>query len=314
MTSRIQVSFIIIAYNEEKSIGNCLASILSQNDLKCFEIIVVNDGSTDSTAKVVESFAHKNKNIKLITLSPNQGRGAARDTGVKNATGEFIAFIDADIILPSNWLSVCLEEIVNYDAVGGIAVPDGDVNYIYTKFNLVPKVAKHSTTVTGSNGLYRRSIFHNISFDPKSRDGEDFVFNKQLLSKKYRLKTIEKLIVDHRETKNFFQALKWLYQSGLGASRLLKQFGKIRLPDLTFVGTVFTVSISLLLTIYSKDFSYIVVFVLYLLVVASSHVLTKFDLNTENTLSFIGAIIVDSLMLLSYFSGRLLGIFIEQKK
>jgi glycosyltransferase involved in cell wall biosynthesis len=139
--------------------------------------------------------------FKLITLTPNQGRGAARDTGVKNATGEFIAFIDADIILPPNWLSVCFEEIVNYDAVGGIAVPDGDINYIYSKFNLKPKIVNQSTIITGNNGLYRRKLFSSVVFDRSFQNGEDSAINLLFLSNGYKLKTIKSLIVDHRESK-----------------------------------------------------------------------------------------------------------------
>lgn len=86
------ISVIIPLYNKEPIIARCLQSVLSQ-DYEDFEVIVVNDGSTDKSADIVRSF-----NDKRITLveQENGGPSKARNTGVRNSKGEWIVFLDAD--------------------------------------------------------------------------------------------------------------------------------------------------------------------------------------------------------------------------
>lgn len=307
-----KISFVVIAYNEERSIGHCLESIQKQESLPDYEIVVVNDGSKDSTANVVSRYAKNNKNIKLLTLSTNQGRGAARQAGVQAAIGQYIAFVDADIILPPHWLTTCMSYMDRYDTVGGIAVPDGDINYIYIKFNLIPKKAKQSTTVTGNNGLYHREIFNSVVFDRNSRDGEDFVFNNDLKEKKFKLYTISSLVVDHRETKSFVQAMRWLFQIGKGASRLLKQFGKVRLPDLTFFGLLVTLMFSLMLGLIFHSYFLLCLMPLYIVFTSILHMYTKFYFQPSRTLSFVAAVFVNSFLLSAYYMGRIVGYFIKE--
>lgn len=89
-----KVSIIIPAYNAEKYIFKCLISLIQQS-LTDIEIIVVNDGSTDNTTDMVDLFSSKDSRIKLIN-QPNLKQGAARNNGIKNATGEYLGFVDAD--------------------------------------------------------------------------------------------------------------------------------------------------------------------------------------------------------------------------
>ncbi|WP_344978910.1 glycosyltransferase family 2 protein [Compostibacter hankyongensis] len=90
------MSVVVPAYNVEPYIIKCLDSIVNQT-LSDIEIIVVNDGSIDGTERLVSEFivAHKNVNIQLVGQS-NEGLGAARNTGIINATGEYISFVDSD--------------------------------------------------------------------------------------------------------------------------------------------------------------------------------------------------------------------------
>jgi glycosyltransferase involved in cell wall biosynthesis len=91
-SSRLSISCIVPAYNEEKNIRHLVDSLLRCSIPQ--EIIVVNDGSTDETKKILESFEKK---IKLITYRKNHGKGYALFRGVKAARGEIVVFIDADI-------------------------------------------------------------------------------------------------------------------------------------------------------------------------------------------------------------------------
>ena len=92
------ISVIVPAYNAEKTLNKCLDSIISQT-LVDIEIIVVNDGSTDSTEAIVESYMSSDNRIKLIN-QVNQGLGAARNVGLDIAIVEYISFIDSD-----DWIS-----------------------------------------------------------------------------------------------------------------------------------------------------------------------------------------------------------------
>lgn len=91
-------------YNSELYISECISSILNQGlPEKEYEILVINDGSTDNSCGVVSSFLEKNKNIKLLS-QPNSGQSVARNTGIDFATGEYLFFVDSDDILFPNSL------------------------------------------------------------------------------------------------------------------------------------------------------------------------------------------------------------------
>ncbi len=206
----IHVSFVVIAYNEAGNIGRTLDGItaLVGLDQSRYEVIVVNDGSRDGTADVVASRASLNPRIKLIELPQNQGRGYARATGIAAAQGELIATIDADILLPVNWFSQAMAALADYDAVGGTAIPDGDVGYVYKASHLVPRIVGHTTAVTGSNSLYRRKVFDLVTFDPSLREGEDVALNKAIAQHKLSFATIPGLTVDHLENKSFPDSIR----------------------------------------------------------------------------------------------------------
>lgn len=90
---KITVSVVIPVYNAEKYLSDCLDSIVKQNG--DFEIIIVNDGSTDNSAKIIKEYAGKYKNIKVISQT-NQGVSAARNAGIKIAQNRYITFVDSD--------------------------------------------------------------------------------------------------------------------------------------------------------------------------------------------------------------------------
>lgn len=89
-----KVSIIVPVYNAERYLGRCLDSLVEQN-LSDIEIIAVNDGSTDSSKKILEEYRHKDKRIKIIHKT-NAGVSSARNFGIELAKGEFIGFVDSD--------------------------------------------------------------------------------------------------------------------------------------------------------------------------------------------------------------------------
>ena len=110
----MKVSVIIPTYNEETVIKICLDSLLKQS-IKDFEIIVVDDGSTDKTKEIIPEI--KNNQIKIYSQN-HKGPGAARNRGVENAKGEILVFIDADMEFDKDFLMKLIEPIGKNKIVG----------------------------------------------------------------------------------------------------------------------------------------------------------------------------------------------------
>src|SRR5690606_37960744 len=105
----MKLSVIIPVYNVEKYVAQCLDSVLDQNfEPNDYEIIVVNDGSTDGSLAIVQDYANKHKHIKLIDKK-NGGVGSARNCGMDHAQGKYIYFIDSDDYLIPNCLNVLVD-------------------------------------------------------------------------------------------------------------------------------------------------------------------------------------------------------------
>lgn len=101
------ISVIVPIYNVSKYIGDCLQSILLQ-DYKDFEVLCVNDGSTDNSAGIVRQFEKLDRRFKLLQ-QPNSGVSVARNLGLEYAQGEYICFVDADDMIAPNFLRVLYE-------------------------------------------------------------------------------------------------------------------------------------------------------------------------------------------------------------
>jgi len=107
----MKLSIIIPAYNVEKYLAQCLDSCLTQDISSSeYEIIVVNDGSTDETQAIGERYSSKYDNI-IVLSQENHGQGSARNAGMKIAKGDFIWFVDSDDWIQANCLSCIIKEI-----------------------------------------------------------------------------------------------------------------------------------------------------------------------------------------------------------
>ena len=123
----MKVSVIIPVYNTEKYLAECLDSILNQT-LDSYEIIIVNDGSTDGSLQLINQYAKRYSNISVINQN-NQKQGAARNAGLKVANGEYVCFIDSDDMLEKNALDYCynLASKINLDMITYAADIFGDI-------------------------------------------------------------------------------------------------------------------------------------------------------------------------------------------
>lgn len=108
------VSIIIPIFNVEKYLAECLNSILAQTHHQ-IEVILIDDGSTDSSGCIAEEYSRKDARIKVIHQK-NGGVSIARNTGLDVATGDFVAFMDGDDWVDANWIESQLETLKKWDA------------------------------------------------------------------------------------------------------------------------------------------------------------------------------------------------------
>lgn len=126
----IKYSFIVPVYNTEKYLKKCLDSLVNQT-YKDFEIIVVNDGSTDKSSSIISKYQKKYKNIIVIDKE-NEGLSMARNRGVQKSSGKYIIFVDSDDYVSNKLLEEVDKKIDDSDILRfQIATEDED----YTKIN-----------------------------------------------------------------------------------------------------------------------------------------------------------------------------------
>ena len=102
MKKNILISIVVPTYNNEKFLDKCVESILSQTYHE-FELLIINDGSTDNTINVLQPYLKKDKRIKLHNTK-NKGVSSARNLGISKAKGEYICFIDSDDWVEKDYL------------------------------------------------------------------------------------------------------------------------------------------------------------------------------------------------------------------
>ena len=111
-----QISIIIRAYNCEKYISKCISSALNQTfNKELYEVIIINDGSTDNTRKIIESF---NDERLVIVNQENKGMIESGYIGIENTSGEYITFLDGDDELKKEYLSELFDSLKNNEDLG----------------------------------------------------------------------------------------------------------------------------------------------------------------------------------------------------
>lgn len=103
------ITIIVPVYNTENYIETCLKSLISQN-LDNFEIICINDGSTDNSFDILNKYAKHYGNIKILSQQ-NQGVSIARNNGLKIAKGDYVMFVDSDDWIEKNSLKIFIMQL-----------------------------------------------------------------------------------------------------------------------------------------------------------------------------------------------------------
>lgn len=123
----MKVSVILTLYNEEKYLKNCLTSLAEQT-CKDFEIIAIDDGSTDRTKKILDNFKKKLENLRIFRQK-HQGLAAARNFGASQAKGKILVFLDGDMFFSRNFLKMLIAPIEKKEAKGTFSTEEYVANW-----------------------------------------------------------------------------------------------------------------------------------------------------------------------------------------
>ncbi len=110
-------SIVIANYNGEKHLERCLKSVLKQN-YKNFDLIIVDDGSTDNSQKIIRKYLQSDKRIKLISNKSNLGAAASRNNAIKISNSEILVFLDNDTAVEKNWLKELIIVLTSNSNIG----------------------------------------------------------------------------------------------------------------------------------------------------------------------------------------------------
>lgn len=156
----LELTVVVPAYNAQNYIDDCLLSVTRQEGVQSLEIIVVDDGSTDDTNNKLLAWCEKDSRIRLITQE-NRGHSGARNTGILNARGNYIAFIDSDDMLAQGHIQCLLNELR--------AHPEADyVSGCYSLMSVEGKVKRKGELCRTHGGpcgrIYRRCVWQTLRF------------------------------------------------------------------------------------------------------------------------------------------------------
>ena len=176
-----KISVIVPVYNVEKYLPQCIESIINQT-YKNLEIILIDDGSTDSSGRICDEYAEKDDRI-IVIHKENGGLSDARNTGLRKATGDFIGFVDSDDWLDVNMYEVLLETILknNCDIIScGYCVEYKNKSYkvclenqVINNKDIIKKYyAEKNVPYAPWMRLYKKYIWKDLEF-PKGKIYED---------------------------------------------------------------------------------------------------------------------------------------------
>ena len=194
------ISVIIPTHNSQYTIENCLRSLKSQSyPREKYEIIVIDDGSTDRTVEI-----SKNNGADKVIQIHSCFQGEARNIGVKNSSGEILAFIDSDCEAVDGWLSIIEKELANNQAIGG-PVLNGNPHSLVAwadylmEFSVFSEYKKRSVVVyvPGCNQICRKNDFIQTGGYPEYRISEDVVLSQSLKKNGVKIIFVPELKIRH---------------------------------------------------------------------------------------------------------------------
>lgn len=203
----VLVSIVIPVYNRERYLRECLQSCMDQV-YRPIEVVLVNDGSTDGSARIIENFISTHQYEPGVSfryrMQQNMGSAIARNSGLEMASGEFIQFLDSDDLFTQQGISRKVEAIASHDVVFGDCFKiDADSRvlkkYAYLRYHDQHPVAYVAgmSIVTGCL-LFRSRCFETLRFDPSVQVLQDRELCIRLLLQGFTFRYIDEVVYQHR--------------------------------------------------------------------------------------------------------------------
>ena len=248
----MKYSIIVPVFNRPDEVDELLESLCHQ-DVKDFEVIIVEDGSEKPCKDVCDKYAN------ILDLhyyyKENSGPGQSRNYGAERANGEWLIVLDSDVVLPKDYLRNVESGMRNEDAFGG---PDAS----HPSFTPIQKAISYSMTsffttggIRGGKGKkldkffprsynmgIRREVYQELGGFTKMRFGEDIDFSYRIIEAGYKTALIPEAWVWHKRRTDFRKFFRQVYNSGIARINLEKRHpGTMKLVHL--LPTVFTVGV-----------------------------------------------------------------------
>ena len=232
MPSNIDISIILPVYNAEKHLINCLNSILNQNTKYSYEVVCINDGSTDRSAEIIDQIQLSYNNKLKVIHQPNFGISKARNRGIIMASGKYIGFLDSDDWVSCDYIETIMSRAFETDA--DIVQTGHD---LYNENGVCYKQKAQKNMVISSEesfflykylngyvwgGAIRKELFTDIRF-PEGIRYEDMIMRLILMRKARKTTLIPNIIYHKIEHKHNITAK-------LSRSNTIKQADQFWLP------------------------------------------------------------------------------------
>jgi glycosyltransferase involved in cell wall biosynthesis len=216
MSAAPQVSIIIPSHNREKYLGLAIQSVLIQTFTN-FELIVVDDGSTDGSLQIAQQFAASDTRIKVLASEQNQGEASALKKGFDTAQGEFVGQVDSDDLLEPQALELTVEALEGDPGLGIVYTNYIDIDEDGNKVRVgmrcsIPYSAERLLTkmMVFHFTLMRKSIYQSVGgFNPKFDPVQDYDLLLRL-SERTRIAKIPEFLYLHRIHSNMVSKTKSL--------------------------------------------------------------------------------------------------------
>ena len=228
----VEISATVCTYNRATILQNCLEALVGQEFPDSYQVVVVDDCSTDNTEEVVESFKiNIPDSVEFIYVrhAENKGLGAARNTAVEHALGEIVAFTDDDTVVDKDWLQRiynCYKAHPEAVAAGGM-VRNGNADSTIAEIGqqmvtgrLIGSTDKDGYTkfLVGNNQTYKKKAIAAVGGFDESLiyGGEEAEMQGRLLAQGFKMVFDSTIMVTHYQRSTFYSFLKQYYIYGIG--------------------------------------------------------------------------------------------------
>lgn len=247
MKEEKKISIIIPIYNVEKYLPACVESILQQT-YKNLEVILVDDGSPDQCPVICDELAQKDDRIRVIHQK-NKGLSGARNTGIDNAQGDYLIFVDSDDTVEQT----LVEELYTYAEKWNCAIVACGRNYIFEDGQIVCKIARDESKVYGFEEamqemnsfrlfdmsawakIYRKELFEDIRF-PEGKLSEDYYIMYKLFDKAQTIGYVAKPLYNYLQRQSSISRNKKINHDFADAAKKQMEFLDEKYPQMSVLG------------------------------------------------------------------------------